>query len=221
MLNPSHPNIQNNNTPPPVLLVTLLRVADWRLALLEYPTLLDDSAVKGLFELHVRACLYECMCLFCSRFVLCMYMHVRTPSFPIFACTSTPPFPPTTPPTKTTALQPRRDRRRRRRRLPGQSGARRAAVPRGGAGVSREVRTIVLCVGSCGCIGARRTGPTALLPTRAPTNPFPPNTHTQTHTTASGQTPTSGGGGPRRSSHGKGSSCSPPPAAAAAAATTP
>lgn len=37
-----------------VLLATLLRIEDWRLALLEYPSLLDDPAVRGLFELHVR-----------------------------------------------------------------------------------------------------------------------------------------------------------------------
>lgn len=37
-----------------VLLSTLLRIGDWRLALLEYPSLLDDPAVRGLFDLHVR-----------------------------------------------------------------------------------------------------------------------------------------------------------------------
>lgn len=45
--------------PPPALLATLLKIGDWRLALLEYPTLLDDPSVRAFFELHVRC---VCVC---------------------------------------------------------------------------------------------------------------------------------------------------------------
>lgn len=33
---------------------TLMKIEDWKMAFLEYPTLLDDAAVHSLFELHVR-----------------------------------------------------------------------------------------------------------------------------------------------------------------------
>lgn len=52
-----HPSIRPNTA----LLSTLLRVEDWRLALLEYPSLLDDPAVKAHFDLLVCWCITRCM----------------------------------------------------------------------------------------------------------------------------------------------------------------
>lgn len=123
-----------------VLLATLLRVGDWRLVLLEYPTLLDDPAVKGLFELHVRHFFPPTHRLYFYTYrCLPAYSHVHL--LPTTHQTQTIP-------TTTTALEPRRDRLRGRRGLPGQFGAWGNPVVGGRAGLSREVSARA-CVTSC------------------------------------------------------------------------